>query len=137
MQEVPAAYDVLAADGAVLQVRLAVPGDLPSVHELFGRLSALTAYQRFLTASPLAGEEYVESLGDVQRTLAAVLAVHQGVLVGVGSIHEVTPATAEVALVVDDVSQGHGLGTLLLEDLVARARARDLRQVVAMVLCRN
>src|SRR3954471_6494791 len=137
MQEVPAAYDVLAADGAVLQVRLVAPGDLPSLHELFERLSARTAYQRFLTASPVAGEEYVESLGDVERALAAVMAVHQGVVVGVGSVHVVSPATAEVALVVDDVSQGQGLGTLLLEDLVARARARGLRELVALVLCRN
>ena len=56
---------------------------------------------------------------------------------GVGSSHEVGASTAEVALVVDDVSQGHGLGTLLLEDLVARARARGLHELVALVLCRN
>src|SRR3954471_2882291 len=123
MQEVPAAYDVLAADGAVLQVRLVAPGDLPSLHELFARVSARTAYQRFLTASPVAGEEYVESLFDPERTLDAVLAVRQGVVVGLGSSHEVSASTAEVALVIDDVSQGHGLGTLLLEAFDAGAPA--------------
>jgi acyl-CoA synthetase (NDP forming)/GNAT superfamily N-acetyltransferase len=137
MQEVPARYDVLAADGAVLQLRVVAPDDLPHLRELFGRLSARTAYQRFLTASPVAGEAYVESLGDPERTLDAVLALRQGVVVGLGSIHEASASTAEVALVVDDVTQGHGLGTLLLEDLVARGRARGLHELVALVLCRN
>ncbi len=137
MQEVPAGYDVLAADGAVLQVRVVGPDDLPALRELFVRLSARTAYQRFLSASQVAGEEYVESLGDPERTLDAVLAVRQGAVVGVGSSHEVGGSTAEVALVIDDGSQGHGLGTLMLEDLVARARARGLHELVALVLCRN
>jgi acyl-CoA synthetase (NDP forming)/GNAT superfamily N-acetyltransferase len=137
MQEVPAGYDVLAADGAVLQVRVVGPGDVPCLRQLFVRLSARTAYQRFLSASPVAGDEYVDSLDDPERTLDAVLAVRQGVVVGVGSSHEVNASTAEVALVVDDVSRGHGLGTLLLEDLVARARARGLLELVALVLCRN
>jgi hypothetical protein len=54
------------------------PGDLPSLRQLFGRLSTRTAYQRFLSASPVSGEEYVDSLRDSERTLDAVLAVRQG-----------------------------------------------------------
>lgn len=137
MQQVPAGYDVIAADGAVLQLRLVRPEDGPALEDLFHRLSRRTAYQRFLSASPVAAAEYVASLSDPAQTLDAVLASSRGVVVAVGSIHEVTPATAEVAMVIDDAHQGQGVGTLLLEDLVARGRARGLRELVALTLRSN
>ena len=138
MQEVPAGYDVLAADGAVLQVRVVGPDDLPRLRELFVRLSARTAYQRFLSASPVAGEEYV---GSLPRPRADARCGPRAAPGG-GRRRGVQPRGQPVdgrggPASIDDVSQGHGLGTLMLEDLVARARARGLRELVALVLCRN
>ena len=135
----PERYDVLGADGAVLQVRVVEPGDQDALMDLFARVSTRTSYQRFLAVSPVAASEYVASLmgrGE-DADVDAVLASSCGVVVAVASIHRVSASAAEVALLIDDEHQGEGLGTLLLEDLVARARARGIRELVALTLRSN
>ena len=130
---------MLGADGAVLQLRVVEPGDQDALMDLFARVSSRTSYQRFLALSPVAASEYVASLmgrgegADVD----AVLASSCGMVVAVASIHRVSAWVAEVALLIDDEHQGEGLGTLLLEDLVARARARGIRELVALTLRSN
>src|SRR5689334_13433208 len=57
----PARYDVLDADGAVMQLRVVEPGDQDALVDLFARVSSRTAYQRFLALSPVAASEYVAS----------------------------------------------------------------------------
>ena len=133
----PERYDVLGADGAVLQLRVVEPGDEDALTDLFARVSSRTSYQRFLTVSPVAASEYVASLMGPGQDVDAVLASSCGVVVAVASIHRVSAATAEVALLIDDEHQGEGLGTLLLEDLAARARARGIRELVALTLRSN
>src|SRR5689334_11156330 len=136
---IPERYDVLGADGAVLQLRVVEPGDEDALLDLFARVSSRTSYQRFLAVSPVAASEYVASLmsrgGDAD--VDAVVACSCGVVVAVASIHRVSAAAAEVALLIDDEHQGEGLGTLLLEDLVARARGRGIRELVALTLRSN
>ena len=135
----PERYDVLGADGAVLQLRVVEPGDQDALMDLFARVSTRTSYQRFLAVSPVAASEYVASLmgrGE-DADVDAVLARSCGVVVAVASIHRVSASAAEVALLIDDEHQGEGLGTLLLEDLVARARARGIRELVALTLRSN
>ena len=133
----PERYDVLGADGAVLQLRVVEPGDRDALMDLFARVSTRTSYQRFLAMSPVAADQYVASLMDAGEDVDAVLASSRGVVVAVASIHGVSASTAEVALLIDDEHQGEGLGTLLLEDLVARARARGIRELVALTLRSN
>src|SRR6476469_2085721 len=58
----PERYDVLGADGAVLQLRVVEPGDEDALMDLFERVSRRTSYQRFLAVSPVAASEYVASL---------------------------------------------------------------------------
>ena len=54
-----------------------------------------------------------------------------------GSTHQLSVGSAELALAIADRHQGLGVGTLLLESLVDRARARGLVQLVGEVLMAN
>ena len=133
----PEGHSALSMDGRVLQLRLAADEDRQGLDDLFSRLSSRSVYQRFLTVSRVLTNEYAADLTDKARTLDAVLVTWQGTVVAVGSTHLVSKSAAEVALVIDDAHQGKGLGSLMLEELMARARARGLSQLVALVLADN
>src|SRR4029450_8609205 len=61
----------------------------------------------------------------------------RGAVVGVARYFRPDDDEAEVAFAVDDREQGRGLGTLLLEYLVAVARERGIHRFVAWVLTDN
>ena len=59
-------------------------------------------------------------------------------IVAVGEYHrEPGHDEAEVAFLVDDASQGHGIGTILLEHLASEARRHGIRRFVANTLAEN
>jgi succinyl-CoA synthetase alpha subunit/GNAT superfamily N-acetyltransferase len=129
---------VLDRDGRVLNVRDVGPDDLEAVEDLLGHLSPRSARQRFLSTSTQAGPHYVDGLADPARTLDAVVVEAGSRIVGVGSTHPLPEAaTVEFAVVVDDEDQGHGIGTVIVEALVSRARARGVRTMVGTVLGAN
>jgi succinyl-CoA synthetase alpha subunit/GNAT superfamily N-acetyltransferase len=133
----PDAHSGLTCDGSPLQLRPARAEDRQAIEALFERMSPRSLRQRFLTASMVSAREYVADLDDPGRTLDAALVVWRGEVVAVGSTHRVSQTAAEVALAIDDAHQRHGLGTLVLGDLVARARARGLLELVALTLASN
>ena len=132
-----AAYDTLSRDGVTLHLRPVAAADRAALGRLVQALSPRSAYQRFFTASRPAAVDYVEELFDPARTTDTVVATWRGELVGVGSTHRLTPTSVEVALLVDDAHQGRGLGTLMLEDLVAHSRSRGVRSMAAWLLRTN
>jgi GNAT superfamily N-acetyltransferase len=127
----------MARDGVAHHIRDASPDDRASIRLLFDDLSPRSTYQRFLSASPRGGELYAEVLFDPCRTLDAMDATAGGELVAVGSTHRMSIDSAELALTIVDRHQGHGVGTLLLESLIERARARGLARLVGEVLMAN
>ena len=131
------AYDTLSRDGVTLRLRPVVEADRAALVHLVRELSPRSAYQRFFTAARPVATEYVEEVLDPARTLDAVVASWRGEVVGIATTHRLSPTSAEVALLVDDAHQGRGLGTLLLEDLVARARGRGVRTLAAWLLRTN
>ena len=131
------AYDTLSRDGVTLRLRPAAETDRGALLRLVRELSPRSAYQRFFTAARPVATEYVEEILDPARTLDAVVACWRGEVVGVATTHRLSRTSAEVALLVDDAHQGRGLGTLLLEDLVARARGRGVRTLAAWLLRTN
>jgi GNAT superfamily N-acetyltransferase len=128
-----AGYDVLGSDGTPVAVHPAEPEHRTQLVGLLTRLSPRTLRARFLGSGEASYQAYVAELFDPQRTLDAVMACVDGVVVGVGSTHLIREGVAEVAVLVDDAHQHHGIGTLLLEDLVSRARGRGLSELMAYV----
>lgn len=131
---------VTLRDGSRVRIRPIRPEDADRLIEFFGRLSQHTAYQRFFTVMKRLPPDWAKILAAVDyRRRLALIAEHAGLdLIGVGR-YEPTERedTAEVAFVVQDGWQGHGLGKILLLDLLAAAQARGLHRFRALVLADN
>ena len=135
--------EITLRDGARLRVRPIRPEDegrLISFHE---RLSRYTAYQRFFAAMRRLPPDWARWLANVdyQRRLA-LIAEHgpagAAELVGVARYEPTDRVdTAEIAFVIQDGWQNRGLGTLLLEALLAAAAARGIERFRAYVLASN
>jgi GNAT superfamily N-acetyltransferase len=136
-QHGPAVDDVvLDRMGAGHHVREACPEDLPGIQRLLDGLSPRSSYQRFFSGAARSAP-YTASLLDPGHTLDAVVVTTGGRVVGVASTHRLGPDSAELALAVEDDEQGHGVGTLLAEALVARGRQHGLTTLVGEVLVAN
>ena len=61
----------------------------------------------------------------------ALLAEHDGLVVGVASYEVLSADRAEMAILVDDAWQGDGIGSLLIEDLTAVARRDGIQEPLA------
>jgi len=123
-------------DGRVVSVRPVGRGDVARLLDLHSALSPETRYRRYFTACGL------KSRRDAQRLAAAA---DEGDLVLV-AVSEQRPeriaavaqlAGAETALTVRDDYQNVGLGSVLLDLLLAAARQRGLRSVEATTLAGN
>jgi RimJ/RimL family protein N-acetyltransferase len=115
-----------------LVVRAIRPDDAAELQVFHQRLSADTIRNRFFGAHPRLPDEEARrftSLGGGQQALVAILDYH---IVGVGRyIRPRAGAAAEVAFVVQDGYQGHGIGTELFT-LLARIGWDDgIRRFVA------
>jgi RimJ/RimL family protein N-acetyltransferase len=130
-------------DGAALRMRPIRPDDEPRLVELFDRLSPRTVYQRFFRAYDRLPDHWYHRFAHVDyRTRLALVAEQQeagGPLLHAVARYEPGEAdgTTEIAIVVEDAWQHRGLGTLLLDALLAAAEARGLRRFTADVLADN
>jgi RimJ/RimL family protein N-acetyltransferase len=115
-----------------LLVRAIRPDDAAELQVFHQRLSADTIRNRFFGAHPRLPDEEARrftSLGAGQQALVAILDDH---IVGVGRyIHLRAAAVAEVAFVVQDGYQGHGIGTELFTLLARIAWDDGIRRFVA------
>ena len=134
---------VRLANGALVRLRPIRPDDAPRLIALYGRLSQLTAYQRFFTVMKRLPPDWAKVFAtvDFQHRLAIVAErdTPAGVdLIGVGR-YEPGDAedTVEVAFTVEDGWQGYGLGGLLLDAVLRAAEARGFRRFRAYVLADN
>jgi acyl-CoA synthetase (NDP forming)/L-amino acid N-acyltransferase YncA len=140
---VEGAYDGLTATGIAVELRPYAPEDAPAVLQLLESASDRSSYYRFFSTSQLAAADYVRRLGDPTLTTSAVVVVDRDRIVAVGSLHpgaeEAVRAAleAELGVLVADDRQGDGLGTLIVEDLLARALLSGVSQVVAVVMPTN
>jgi len=130
-------------DGARLRLRPIRPEDQDRLIAFYDRLSRHTAYQRFFTVMKRLPPDWAHLLANVdyQRRLA-LIAEHGPVdapeLVGVARYEPTDRAdTAEVAFVIQDGWQNRGLGTTMLDELLAAAEARGIRRFRAWVLANN
>ena len=106
---------------SALRVRPALPRDVPRLRDLVEPYAA----ERILLAKELVG--YYESVQEF------VVAESGGEVVGCGALHVMWSDLAEVrTLAVDPAWRGRGVGHALLEALLDRARALDLRRVFCL-----
>ena len=123
--------------GAV--IRGVDPGDRDALHAMFQRLSPDSRYRRFLsTAASLdVALRNVLDLDYVRRD--AIVAVLDGSIIGLAECHALrrSPTDVEVAVTVDDAFHRRGIGSELLNIVMARALRNGATNVHASVLAEN
>ncbi|MGY1695881.1 GNAT family N-acetyltransferase [Geodermatophilus sp. SYSU D00814] len=115
------------------------PDDAPLFCRLWDRLSPETVYRRFhapLHRPPFGAARLVQVDHDLREALVAVVG---GEVVGVARYDRSPedPATADVAVVVEDAWQGVGIGRQLLGELTELAARRGVRALTADVQADN
>lgn len=127
--------------GRPLTIRPVEPSDAPALIAMHHGLSAQTVYQRFFAVMPELAPGQAERFTHVDGVIRVALVAEDdtGHLVAVGRYDRLPPrhVQAEVAVVVTDDYQHHGLGTTLVRLLTADARAAGVRCFVADVLTTN
>jgi acyl-CoA synthetase (NDP forming)/GNAT superfamily N-acetyltransferase len=135
VNEVAAGVDALLMDGRIVHVRPVSDGDKEALSALYGRTSPRTRYLRFFSAGISIDREIRRLMpGDDH---VALLAEHDGLVVGVASYEVLSADRAEMAILVDDDWQGDGIGSLLIEHLTAMARREGIQELVGDVLATN
>jgi RimJ/RimL family protein N-acetyltransferase len=134
---------VVLRDGTQVRLRPIRPEDQDRLISFYDRLSRHTAYQRFFSVMRRLPPDWAHLLANVDYRRRLALLAEQGPaeapeLVGVAR-YEPTDRddTAEVAFVIQDRWQNRGLGTIMLDALLAAAEARDIRRFRAWVLAGN
>ncbi|MDT7573344.1 MAG: hypothetical protein QOE05_3518 [Actinomycetota bacterium] len=131
----------LLIDGTPLRIRPIRPTDTTELQAMHRGLSARSVYQRFFAVLPELSSDQADRFTHVdgRERFALVAQAPAGSLVAVGR-YDRLPSNlrqAEVAVVVADAYQHHGLGTALVTMLTAHARAAGVTEFFADVLTTN
>ena len=135
--------EITLRDGSRLRLRPIRPEDQDRLIAFHDRLSRQTAYQRFFAVMKRLPPDWAHFLANVDYERRLALLAEHGApeapeLVGVARYEPTDRAdTAEIAFVIQDGWQDRGLGTLMLDALLAAADARGLRRFRAYVLAGN
>jgi len=133
------ATSVVLADGETGYVRALTPADAPALLAFHERQPRENLYRRFFSPKPSLTESELRHFTEVDFVdrVALVLEVHGDF--AAWASYERWPGRddADVAFMVDDVHQGKGIATLLLEHLAAIARFNGIGRFTADVLADN
>ncbi len=127
------------SDGLHYVVRPIRPDDADRLVDFHSHLSAHTSYLRYFFLHPVLSDAEVERFTHVDyRDRLALVAIAGERLIGVGR-YDRHPDNdeAEVAFVITDDCQRHGIGSLLLDLLVDAARANGIATFLAETLLEN
>ena len=129
----------VASDLGALRVRPIRPDDAAALVAFHDGLSRQSQYLRFFTTHPHLSAREVErfTVVDYRNRLALVIQLGPD-LIGVGRFDRLEgTSSAEVAFVVSDVYQHHGLASMLLRRLAAAAIERGIDRFFAETLPTN
>ena len=129
--------DVLLSDGGTVRVRQIRPEDADAIVALHSRFSERTRYLRYFSAYPRIPARDLQRFVNVDHHGREAFVVELGDdLIAVGRYERLgdTSHEAEVAFVVEDAHQGRGIGSVLIEYLVAAGREEGIAEFVADVL---
>ena len=126
-------------NGTGVEIRGLGADDGGALLEFHARLSPATLYYRYLFQHGPLTEQEVDWFTHVdQHDRVALAAVIDGDLVGVARFdREPGTASAELACVVEDRWQGEGIGSLLLDQLVARANDEGITHLTGEISVTN
>ncbi len=134
--------DIALKGGTPLCLRLAGPGDNERLQRMFYRLTPITIYRRLFLPAPQVphwAERFAAlAIGDGELRYTVVALLGDEVL-GVASFVQEAGTTreAELAIVVEDVWQGQGIGRMLMTAVVEQARRREIGVLTARILADN
>jgi GNAT superfamily N-acetyltransferase len=100
-------------------LRRARADDLAALDEMLSRCTVQTTLLRFNVPMPRLPRAYADTIAN--RSGVHVVAEADGSIVGIASCVD-----GELAILVEDAWQGCGIGTRLLDEVVARAGRREL-----------
>jgi GNAT superfamily N-acetyltransferase len=131
--------EVVLSDGTRCSLRPIRPDDALLLVAFHKHLSQRSTYLRFFTVHPTLSAGEVERFTSVDYVDRLALVVETGgKLIAVGRFdRRLGTSEAEVAFVVADDYQHHGLGSLLLDELARAARTRGIRTFLAETLFEN
>ena len=133
----------LLADGTAVVLRPIEAGDKDELQAGLHRLSPETVHRRFMAPKASFSKAELRYLTEVDghdhAAIVVELADRPGTIVAVGRYVRLPdePEVAEVAIVVADFLQRHGLGTILAEALAAEAVLHEIRRFTATMLGEN
>jgi GNAT superfamily N-acetyltransferase len=123
------------------QLRQLNRGDIAVLVEFHERCSEVTRYRRFLMAKPCLLLHEAERFCSVDQcregAFVAVDPVCPETIRGVLRWTRIDETTAEVAFVVEDDYQGHGVGRALVSAVIASARTVGFTTLIGDVLAVN
>src|SRR4051812_50197436 len=120
-------------------VRPLEPGDRDAVLAFLRGLSMETTYRRFFSI-PRVDDHLVDLVAHPSECCSdALVALAGGVIVGLASYDRIDadPTAADVAVVVDDAWQHHGVGTDLMASLSKAAWRKGITRFTATMLADN
>lgn len=134
--------ETIVVEGRLLVVRPIRDDDVDRLRRLFFRLSPETVYLRFFQPVKRPSEKLLHHLAEVDHDRRqAIVAEHDDEIVAVVRYDRAgddgEDAAAEVAVLVEDAWQGHGLGKRLLRRLARDAVEHGVVELTATVLGQN
>lgn len=131
--------DAILKDGHTVRIRPILPSDAAELTAFHERQSSESIYYRYLSPRPRLSETDLVHLTNVDyNARVAFVALVDNKIIGIGRYERYGGTdTAEVAFFIDDAEQGRGIGTILLEYLVAAAQDRGITKFVATTLPDN
>jgi GNAT superfamily N-acetyltransferase len=131
-------------DGGRILVRPVVPADREQLAQGYAELSPSSRRGRFGAAPDRLSADWLDRLVDLDdddRCAVAAVAIDEPGRPGLGVARYARrhddPTIAEAAVVVLDAQQGRGIASVLLEHLVAAARAHGIVMLTGTVLWEN
>jgi RimJ/RimL family protein N-acetyltransferase len=135
-------HEMTLRDGSRVLARPIRPDDTDRLRAFHAHLSMDTIFYRFFRVVPTLSEQEANRFThlDYENRMALVATVGPGAdeqIVAVVRYDRTDAETAEVAFVVRDEWQGHGVATALLLRLAEYARGRGLKELVAVTMASN
>lgn len=135
-------HTITLRSGDKLTMRVIRPDDIERLREFHTRLSPETIEMRYFRAAPVLHEREAWRLThlDYDNRMALVATTGAGDderIVGVVRYERVTANEAEMAFVVEDQWQGHGMSTILLARLLDYATDRGFERMMAITMAGN
>ncbi|GII34467.1 bifunctional acetate--CoA ligase family protein/GNAT family N-acetyltransferase [Planotetraspora mira] len=137
-RSLPEECDVLLRDGGIAHIRPLRTSDRDDLHRLVDNSSERSLYLRFATGGTATAHAYVERMTGPAYRGQGLVATVRGRVVGVAEwIGDDAAVQADLGVLLDDATHGHGLGTVLLEHLALNAAENGIKELAADVLAEN